>query len=534
MDITITNPLGRKLDARLELSGSDVIVHSRSGQGRNPEYRPAVEAMLVRLDAAKISYEIYLDSQPVQHLPLNKRRLDVPKRGELAGRFSTLVRAMNASSSSNGAYRRIRVVTDAQPTDLKRALNVVGADAAPMGGPNQNSGDVQGRRENEHPGQFTLVSDNGVTIGGFARWYSALINTSIDEGDYFEMPFEDVRFRKLPPLVGNELRLEFWLSKSSSAAVQINEPNAPGTENPLSGLAVDAAGNHFIVRQGVLHENKTSARITAPEFLDASGLTPLVMLADGRRATRQWHLVTPLAELTDEAIAENTARFVVTCWSIRIAKRKPGVKVERLPAAQLRKVKSAHIDAAVAILLNGGSAPNFANSTDYDVLTPDNVRLAPKKVFGLALKHALGIEAFPGHFASGYGNLCFQLIEAAGYPIVSKTDPTPNRGDSIDPDLVAAEGNQKLVKHLKRERKPALAAAKRRAMIRDLGHLACERCRVVPSQLLGSHGDAVIEVHHAKVRVADMTQDHVTRLADLQCLCANCHRIVHREMAMSL
>ena len=469
----------------------------------------------------------------MQHLPLSQRRLNVPKLGDVTGRFNTLVRTMNAGKPSNGAYRRIRVVTDAQPTQLKRTLDAAGAIAAPMRDPHPNSGEAQDRQGNEHPGPLTLVSDTAITVGGFEQWHSALVNTSVDEGDYFEMPFEDVCFRQLRPSVGNELRLDFWLGQSSSAAVQINEPSAPGTENPLGGLAVDTAGNHFIVRQGVLHENNTSARITAPEFLAASGLTPLVMFVGGRPATRQWHLVTPLAELTDEAIAENTARFVAICWAIRTAKRKPGVKVERLPAAQLRKVQSAHIDAAVATLLSGEDTLNFANSTDYDALTPDNVRLAPKKVFGLALKHALGIEAFPGHFASGYGNPCFQLIEAAGYPIVSKTDPTPNGRDSIDPDLAAAEGNQKLVKHLKRERKPALAAAKRRAMIDDLGHLACERCGVVPSQLLGPHGDAVIEVHHAKVQVADMTQGHVTRLADLQCLCANCHRIVHREMAVS-
>ena len=99
----------------------------------------------------------------------------------------------------------------------------------------------------------------------------------------------------------------------------------------------------------------------------------------------------------------------------------------------------------------------------------------------------------------------------------------------VDPDLAAAEGSPKLVAHLRRERKPALAAAKRRAMIDLLGHLQCERCAIVPSEALGPHGDAVIEVHHAATQIAGMKSGHVTRLADLVCLCANCHRIVHRE-----
>lgn len=342
MDIGITNSTGRKLDARVELSGSDLIVHSRSGQDRNRDYRPAVETMLTRLDAAKISYSIYLDSKPVQHLPLDGRRLPLPRTGSVEERFNALVYAMNKGSSSNGAYRRIRFVTNAEQADVFRAL---------------------------------------------------------------------------------------------------------------------------------------------------SG---------------------------------KTQRSIVSV-------RKNGV--ERLPASELRKVTAANIDGAVAQLLAGGDAPNFADSRDYDVLAPGNIRLPPKKVFGLALEAALGIEAYPGHFTAGHGNPCFQIIEGAGYPIIAKTEPTPSSEPPIDPDLAAAEGNQKVVKHIKRERNPALSAAKRRAMIDELGHLCCERCKVVPSQKLGPHGDAVIEVHHAKTQVSDMAHGHITRLADLQCLCANCHRIVHREMA---
>jgi predicted HNH restriction endonuclease len=107
-------------------------------------------------------------------------------------------------------------------------------------------------------------------------------------------------------------------------------------------------------------------------------------------------------------------------------------------------------------------------------------------------------------------------------------------GDSlepIDPDLAAAEGQPKLVAHIKRERKPALAAAKRRAMIAEHGLLKCERCNLIPSTELGPYGDSVIEVHHAVTKVSEMLAGHITRLADLMCPCANCHRIVHRELA---
>ncbi|MEC3910065.1 hypothetical protein U5A82_06120 [Sphingobium sp. CR2-8] len=205
--------------------------------------------------------------------------------------------------------------------------------------------------------------------------------------------------------------------------------------------------------------------------------------------------------------------------------------VSRLPTEQLRKVTAEHVDKAVARLLKGDDAPNFAPSRDFDLLGPSDERLAPKKVFGFALEQALGIVAFPGHFSAGLGTPCFQILEAAGYPIVTKGQAVTPPSVPVDPDLAAAEGNQRLVTHLKRERRPALAAAKRRAMIDQLGYLQCERCKMVPSQELGQHGDAVIEVHHAKVQVAAMAMGHVTRLADLMCLCANCHRITHREIA---
>jgi 5-methylcytosine-specific restriction protein A len=172
----------------------------------------------------------------------------------------------------------------------------------------------------------------------------------------------------------------------------------------------------------------------------------------------------------------------------------------------------------VEYLLGGGDAPAFAPSRDFDLVAPDGTRLAPKKVFGVALRAATGVDARPEHFTAGLGTPCFQALEAAGYPVIRKGESIPGGGvDPVDPDLAAAEGQPRLVAHLRRERRPALAAAKRRGL--------------VPSLALGPHGDAVIEIHHTGTQVAEMGAGHVTRLADLVCLCANCHRIVHRELA---
>ena len=336
--IIMRTSTGQTLNARVELDERGIVVHSRSGIDRNRDYREALELLLSRLDEAGHLYEAYLDSAPVRHLPLDKRRLIIPPGGPIGERFNALVRAMNAGSSSNGAWRRILIV--------------------------------------------------------------------------------------VPGLTGDVL-------------------------NQLIGRA----------------DRAESGTVT------------------------------------------------------------------RLPTDQLRRVTADHVDEAVTHLLAGNDASNFAASRDFDLLGPHDERLAPKKVFGLALERALSMVAYPGHFSAGLGTPCFQILEAAGYPIVPKGQVNAPALGPVDPDLAVAEGNKRLVSHLKRERRPALAAAKRRAMIDLLGYLQCERCKLVPCHQLGPLGDAVIEVHHATVQVSGMPSGHVTRLADLMCLCANCHRIIHREMA---
>src|SRR4051812_37594986 len=105
---------GIRLNANLELHTMGVILHSRSGTTRNRDYRPALELVLARMDAAQLAYEIYLDSGPVQDFPLETRRLPFNRAAPIAVRFDELVRAMNAGSSSHGAWRRLLITTPAK------------------------------------------------------------------------------------------------------------------------------------------------------------------------------------------------------------------------------------------------------------------------------------------------------------------------------------------------------------------------------------------------------------------------------------
>jgi hypothetical protein len=203
--------------------------------------------------------------------------------------------------------------------------------------------------------------------------------------------------------------------------------------------------------------------------------------------------------------------------------------LDRLPTEELRKVSAENIWNAIQKLL-GGAAHRFGPSTDFDLIVQDGVRLPPKAVFGLAASEALGFDVLPRHFSAGIGTPCFMVLEGAGYQIAVKGD-VPKAPNPPPPweDIEWTEGKLKLILHLKRERAAGLSQAKKARFTRDHGKLYCERCRMDPVATFGGpHRNACIEVHHHKIHVEDMSETHRTKLEDLQCLCANCHRVVHR------
>ncbi len=204
-------------------------------------------------------------------------------------------------------------------------------------------------------------------------------------------------------------------------------------------------------------------------------------------------------------------------------------RADRLPADVLRRVSPEMIDDAVEAL-EAGALHQFGESDDYDVLSPSGLRLPPQAVFGIALEKAIDRPARDTDFSAGWGQPSFDIIKHAGYDILPK-EKSPSFSDpEIDEEDSWTEGHWKLGQHRRRERKPGRVRWKKRRFIAEHGHLFCERCGLVPTPALGPFGDACIEVHHT-VPVAAMDGKTPIRLRDLQCLCANCHRIVHREMA---
>lgn len=207
--------------------------------------------------------------------------------------------------------------------------------------------------------------------------------------------------------------------------------------------------------------------------------------------------------------------------------------LRRLPARELKKVTAEHIWNAIEMLIDGSAEHRFGESTDYDVLVGDGIRLPPKAVFGLAATAALGYEVLPENFSAGLSQPCFRILRQCGYEIVAKESSFGGNTPPMDREW--REGKERAVTHLKKERAPGLSHAKKAQFKRENGgNLICERCNFDPVSKYGPDlGDACIEVHHRRVQVKDMGMEHRTRLEDLECLCANCHRIAHRELKIA-
>lgn len=140
--VPILNAAGEVLRATVEIDGTDIILHSRSGAGeraRNPDYRRALEAILARLEAQRIKPEVFLDSAPARRASPseNDRRLaeGADLTGDAGDQADVLIRRSNAGSASHGAWRRLRLRTPWMPPYALRSILDGTVEARPKGLP---------------------------------------------------------------------------------------------------------------------------------------------------------------------------------------------------------------------------------------------------------------------------------------------------------------------------------------------------------------------------------------------------------------
>lgn len=175
-----------------------------------------------------------------------------------------------------------------------------------------------------------LTANAALVKASYTEWHRTLALNAIAFGSAMEIQGSDVRFRRLKR-GGDRLRAEFWVGASEAAAVQINQPRRPGSENSASGIGIDRRGRRFVLRQADLHGNNASERIRDAVFAARTGLAPVEVELRKGPATRQWHVVAPL-DAAGNVIRAATADFVRRCWGARTWGRQAETDQKRLAA----------------------------------------------------------------------------------------------------------------------------------------------------------------------------------------------------------
>lgn len=117
-------------------------------------------------------------------------------------------------------------------------------------------------------------------------------------------------------------------------------------------------------------------------------------------------------------------------------------------------------------------------------------------------------------------------------PASTNSGANAQKTDSSEPVLLSSPEGKRLLKlHIKRERKTKLAKAKKRLVQTECGCFKCVVCDFDFSERYGPHGDGFIECHHTKP-LSDRLEEEETHLEDLELVCANCHRMLHRGKVM--
>ena len=117
------------------------------------------------------------------------------------------------------------------------------------------------------------------------------------------------------------------------------------------------------------------------------------------------------------------------------------------------------------------------------------------------------------------------IIASLDMPEASALLPEGNFDDGLQE---APEGRLLTRMHVTRERNHRLVEQKRKNAMSKYGKLVCEACEFDFVIHYGERGRGFIECHHTKP-VFTLPGGHKTHLNDLALVCANCHRIIHRD-----
>lgn len=176
-----------------------------------------------------------------------------------------------------------------------------------------------------------LIDDTKQVERAYNQFYEILIKGSEDLDDCRQLKNTDVRFRRLKK-PAERIHIDFWVGSSTDAALQINQPRLPMSENGASHVAIDETGRRWIIRQGDIHGNANLERLRGAEFTKRTGFPQLDVKRGTASATKQWHAVVCLDQSSRKRFCAETAEFIRSCWNARAYGAQAESDNERLAA----------------------------------------------------------------------------------------------------------------------------------------------------------------------------------------------------------
>lgn len=190
--------------------------------------------------------------------------------------------------------------------------------------------------------------------------------------------------------------------------------------------------------------------------------------------------------------------------------------------------------------LSLGAAFDFPDSTAYDVVIGNGIKLAPKRVIGYAALLHYGAPLLSVDFAGGLDSFAFERLGAAGLTPVPKAKALNSVRDDSEIEILDSQEFEEAVKEIKKRgfkappsgnknppKELTLSVAFKRdpkvvAFVELRARGICELCGK-DAPFLRMNGEAFLEVHHIQP-LSEGGEDTVKNAA---ALCPNCHRECH-------
>jgi predicted HNH restriction endonuclease len=123
-------------------------------------------------------------------------------------------------------------------------------------------------------------------------------------------------------------------------------------------------------------------------------------------------------------------------------------------------------------------------------------------------------------------------VERRWHKLLGKPKSVPSLVGDAD-DYEASEWRSRLHTRLERERDNRLVRLKKEKVLRETGKLACECCGFDFCVQYGELASGFAECHHRRP-VSKLRKGEKTTLPSLAVVCANCHRVLHRNEGLTV